>query len=168
MSRKELVDAYLDRRISRRHFVKRLMDLGVSLVAAGAFAQALATDSWAQTTAQAVKGCGPGSVDPKGLSCPPNPKITGLTPAPDSQIRDRTPLIRARVWDSQTELTKSNIRLFLDGNERFAFTYDQVRDIFRFQVQAQLAFGRHTVNLSARDAQGNRTIKVWSFRVVRP
>ena len=168
MSRKELVDAYLDRRISRRHFVKRLMDLGVSVIAAGAFAQALSTDSWAQTTSQAVKGCGPGSVDPKGLNCPAQPRILPLSPKPDSAITDRTPLIKARVWDSQTELTKNNIRLFLDGNERGGFTYDQIRDILRFQVQQALAFGRHHVSIAARDSEGNRTVKSWSFRVVRP
>jgi hypothetical protein len=167
MSRKELVDAYLDRRISRRHFVKRLIDLGVSVVAAGAFAQALATDSWAQTAPQAVKGCGPGSVDPKGLSCPPEPRIIVLDPNPDSQITDRTPVIRARVWDSQTELTKSNIRLFFDGRERVGFTYDQVRDILRYEVKRGLSFGRHNVKISVRDGGGNQTIKLWSFRVIQ-
>lgn len=168
MSRKELVNAYLDRKISRRQFVKRLMELGVSLVAAGAFAQALATDSWAQTTAQDVKGCGPGSVDPKGLNCPPEPQITPLNPKPGSRVRDRTPVIKARVWDSQTELTKSNIRFFLDGEEKPSFTYDQTKDLLRYEVKRRLSYGRHKVKIVAEDGSGNRAVESWYFKVVRP
>ena len=50
MSKRDLVDQYVGGQMDRREFIKRMVRLGVSVVAAGTFAQALApNEAKAQT-----------------------------------------------------------------------------------------------------------------------
>jgi titin len=93
------------------------------------------------------------------------PAITNLKPAPDSEIRDRTPLITATVRDAQTNLAKSNIKLFVDGESNTTFSYDRSTDKLSY-TSGQLSFGRHTVKIVATDGLLSAT-KSWSFKVVR-
>lgn len=88
-----------------------------------------------------------------------------VKPAPGSNIRDRTPLISAVVRDAQTDLTQGNIKLTVDGRAK-GFAYDAVRDKLVYQSN-KLAYGKHTVRITATDAAGNRANKTWSFKVVR-
>ncbi len=45
MSKHELVEEYLNGRMDRRQFIQRLIAMGVSVVAAGTFAQTLASNA---------------------------------------------------------------------------------------------------------------------------
>ena len=93
------------------------------------------------------------------------PTITNLKPAPGSETRDLTPLIAATVRDEQTNLAKTNIKLFVDEDRNSTFSYDRSTDRLSY-TSGQLSFGRHTVKIVATDGV-NTTIRSWSFRVVR-
>jgi thermitase len=107
-----------------------------------------------------------GSVTQKVAPDKTRPSITALRPVPGSKIRDRTPTIRATVKDERTELVKSNIRLFVDGKARGAFSYNAVRDRLSYTTN-KLSYSRHTVRIVARDAAGNVGAKSWRFTVRR-
>ncbi|MDQ3302139.1 MAG: S8 family serine peptidase [Actinomycetota bacterium] len=93
------------------------------------------------------------------------PVISALKPQPGNKIKDRRPTVSATVRDAQTDLTKSNIRLYLDGRRK-TFSYDGSRDRMTHKT-GKLSFGRHSVRVVARDAQGLVRSKVWAFKVVR-
>ena len=79
---------------------------------------------------------------------------------------DRTPTIVATVRDARTELTENNLRLYLDGVARGAFSYDAGTDRLSY-TSGKLSYARHTVKVVARDAAGNVAIKTWRFEAVR-
>ena len=93
------------------------------------------------------------------------PAITNPKPAPGSNTRDRTPLIATTVRDAQTNLAKNNIKLFIDGNSKSAFSYDRSKDRLSY-TSGRLSFGGHTVKIVAKEGV-NTTNKSWSFKVVR-
>lgn len=92
------------------------------------------------------------------------PTITSPKPAPGSVIRNRMPVISAVVRDAQTELTQGSITLKVDGSVK-SFAYDPVSDKLVRQGR-KLAYGKHTVSITATDGQANAT-RTWSFKVVR-
>jgi CSLREA domain-containing protein len=94
------------------------------------------------------------------------PAITPLTPRPGSKTRDTTPIIRAKVTDTETNLSKSNIKLFVDGKRKTNFTYNRTTDRLTYKA-GRLSFKRHTVRIVAVDGAGNVASRAWSFRVVR-
>lgn len=93
------------------------------------------------------------------------PTFTKLKPTSGSKTRDRTPLIAATVSDAQTDLAKSNIKLFVDGNKKDTFSYDASTDRLSY-TSGRLSFGTHTVKIVATDGVLSAT-KSWSFKVVR-
>lgn len=95
-----------------------------------------------------------------------NPSISSLKPAPGSTTRDRTPTIGAKVTDAETNLAKSNIRLYVDGNRK-DFSYDRFTDGLSFTPGTGLSFAKHTVKIVATDASGAVGTKSWSFTVTR-
>ncbi|HEV2092050.1 MAG TPA: hypothetical protein VGR18_02665 [Rubrobacter sp.] len=97
------------------------------------------------------------------------PTIGGVRPSAGSETRDRTPTIAATVGDKQTNLAKANVTLSLDGNAvpRKAFSYDRATDRLSYTPASNLSFGRHDVQVVARDEMGLRAAKSWSFKVVR-
>ncbi len=92
------------------------------------------------------------------------PTITNVRPAPGTEIRDRTPLIAATVRDAQTDLAKTNIKLFVDGNRKTTFSYDRSTDRLSYTSE-QLSFGSHTVKVVATDGVLSTT-RSWFFMVV--
>src|SRR5919112_1754349 len=56
------------------------------------------------------------------------PTVTNLSPAPNSTTSDRTPTIKATVTDKETNLQKSNIQFFLDGQAKPVFAYSASTD----------------------------------------
>ena len=84
--------------------------------------------------------------------------------SPTGSTRDRTPTIRATVRDSGSELTRGNIRLYIDGKPKGRFSYNQRTD--RMAYTQGLARGSHAVRIVAFDKAGNRFVKVWRFRVL--
>lgn len=95
-----------------------------------------------------------------------DPSITKVRPVPGSKTRDRTPSIAATVQDNRSELMKSDIRLFVDGNERTSFSYDRVGDRLSY-TSTRLSYARHTVKIVADDDAGNTAIQRWRFTVRR-
>lgn len=94
------------------------------------------------------------------------PTVTRLTPSPGARTRDRTPAISAVVRDSQTNLAKGNVKLFVDGRQISTFAYNASTDKLSY-TSPRLSYARHTVRVEARDAAGNTATRQWSFVVVR-
>ncbi|MDP9454528.1 MAG: hypothetical protein CYG60_12525 [Actinobacteria bacterium] len=96
------------------------------------------------------------------------PTVTSLVPSSGAKTRDRTPAISAVVRDSQTNLAKGDIKLFVDGRQisASAFAYDASTDKLSY-TSGTLSYARHTVKVDARDAAGNVVSKQWTFYVVR-
>ena len=96
------------------------------------------------------------------------PSVGGLKPRAGSSVRDRTPRIQATVRDSQTDLAKGDVRLYLDGRSVHTFSYDPETDVLGRVPTSPLSYGSHAVKVTATDAAGNTTAKTWRFRVERP
>jgi len=92
------------------------------------------------------------------------PQITDLTPQPGDRITDRgRTVITARLRDDRSGVDGSTVRLRVDGRdvtEYARITAEEVR------YHDDLAPGRHTVELFARDRTGNQSTRSWSFDVV--
>jgi hypothetical protein len=98
------------------------------------------------------------------------PTITSVRPAAGSSTADATPTIQATVRDRETELTKPNITLYVDGQfiSRTAFAYDQGTDRLTYTPATNLSLSNHTVKIVAKDALFLKGTKSWSFSVVAP
>ena len=94
------------------------------------------------------------------------PRVTSPRPAPGGSTRDRTPNIAATVSDAETDLQQDAIKLSLDGNPRNNFSYNAGTDRLTY-IPPRLAFGRHKVEVLAKDEAGNVTTYTWGFKVVR-
>jgi len=100
----------------------------------------------------------------KGLGANTAPVILGLRPK--GKIRDRTPIISATVRDDETELTETQIELYIDGRLKQGFSYDQVEDKLTYK-SGKLSYRRHRVQVVADDGQGLQETRTWTFKVVR-
>jgi hypothetical protein len=110
-------------------------------------------------------GTNPGGTNPGGTNQNTAPKITDLRPAGGSTISNRSPLIRAVVRDTETDLKQGNIKLFVDGKAR-TFSYKAATDRLR-HTSNKLSLGRHKVRIEATDASGLKGKKTSKFKVVR-
>jgi parallel beta-helix repeat protein len=95
-----------------------------------------------------------------------DPSISNLKPAPGSSTTDRTPTVGAKVTDAETNLAKSNIKLYVDGNRK-DFSYDRSTDRLSFTPGTNLSYGKHTAKVVATDASGAVGTRSWSFTVAR-
>ena len=96
----------------------------------------------------------------KALDANTAPVIVGL--GPGGSTRDRTPLISATVRDEETDLTQSQIQLYIDGHQKLDFSYDQTTDALTYN-SGRLANRRHSVQIVADDGQGLQEGRTWSF-----
>jgi hypothetical protein len=94
-----------------------------------------------------------------------SPKVKVISPKPNSKTRDRTPTIKAKVWDASGDLRAANIKLFVDGKPR-SFRYIAA-DKDLLSATLKLSRGRHTIRLIATDRFENTTNRTWSFKVVK-
>ncbi len=111
---------------------------------------------------------GAGHADVYGSTLKANtaPAITQLRPVPGSKTRDRTPLIAATVRDAQTDLTKADVTLFIDGRKTDIFSYDPGTDRLTRSAN-RLSYGYHKVRITAADTPVSDGRRTWRFRVVR-
>lgn len=93
------------------------------------------------------------------------PFITNLRPAPRSRVRDRTPLISAKVTDTQDDLFKRNIKLYVDGRAK-SFSYNRSTDKLVYRSRQLSVGNNYTVRIVATDGSKLAATKQWSFRVV--
>lgn len=116
-----------------------------------------------------TKGSGPSqttSYRTGGLS------ITSV--GPTGKITNPRPTIEATVRDEGTNLSKREIRLYLDGSEKTRFHYEQASGRLSYYVGNALPSGTHRVEIEveseSEDKQGrsNSTArKKWTFTVRR-
>jgi hypothetical protein len=98
--------------------------------------------------------------------------ITGVGPT-GRIARSPNLTIRANVRDYGGGLSKSGIRLYLDGSEKSRFHYDQASGSLTHYVGRALSPGTHEVRIEAgsdaSDKQGSSSgsaTKRWTFTVV--
>lgn len=94
------------------------------------------------------------------------PRISNMTPRQNSNTRNRRPTITATVHDSQTDLTKRNITMSVDGRRVRTFTYTGATNKLKYAPRNSLSKGKHTVKIAANDGSVNKS-RTWSFRVNR-
>ena len=92
------------------------------------------------------------------------PTVTPVSPR--GRVKDRTPRVVAVVRDIGSGVAGSGITVTVDG-KRLRFTYDEQRGRVVAAVRKALKPGLHRVKVVAVDRAGNRTVRRWSFRVVR-
>lgn len=95
------------------------------------------------------------------------PRILNVKPRSNGRTKDLTPRIQATVTDN-SNLGKSNMKVFFDGKRKTRFSYDRSRDRLRYNMSKKLRVGSyHRVKIVARDSKGLSTTKKWRFKVVR-
>jgi hypothetical protein len=93
------------------------------------------------------------------------PRVTITSVGPTGTISSTSPTVRAMVKDSEATLSKSDIHVYVDGQEIRGFQYQRTTGRLSFSTRV-LATGAHTVEIEASDADQNRTArKSWSFAV---
>ncbi len=98
--------------------------------------------------------------------------ITGVSPT--GRVANPRPTIEATVRGEGTNLSKRDIRLYLDGSEKTRFHYEQASGRLSYHVGHALSSGSHRVEIEveseSEDRQGrsNSTArKKWTFTVRR-
>jgi hypothetical protein len=71
------------------------------------------------------------------------------------------------VWDAETELAATDMKLYLDGRRIGDFSYNRTSDTLTFTPESRLSRHRHYVKVIVRDGQGLDSARAWRFRVVR-
>ena len=94
------------------------------------------------------------------------PTVDAPKPAPGSSNRDRTPRVSATVTDNETDLQKSAVKFYLNGDRKTGFDYDAGTDRLTYDAP-RLSTGRHTARVVAEDGAGNVTPYQWGFKVVQ-
>lgn len=103
----------------------------------------------------------PGDGDTVNESAP----VIGTVTPTRSQIRDTTPRFSATVKDSQTNLGKSNISVYVDGKRFHRFSYSTVADKVSGVSRKLKAGKRHTIKIVADDGEGKSSAKTTRFLV---
>ena len=100
---------------------------------------------------------------------PPNtaPAITRTSPTSGARIRDRTPTVGANVHDDETDLSRTDMRLWVDGRMVRGFSYDRTRERLSFTPRKPMAMGRHSILIVAVDDGGLSTSRIWRFSIRR-
>ncbi len=94
-------------------------------------------------------------------------KPTVTFPTPVTSTKDRTPTIAATVKDFQTNLTKANMTISVDGVSRTSSAvYTDTSDRLSYTPTTNMALGTHSVKVTAKDANGNTVSRSWSFKIV--
>lgn len=135
----------------------------VLLLAAAAVAVAMLAVSgsaWGQDAAQGDDGAS------FGVSDRGDPVIKPKSPKPGQKIDDRTPTIKAKVFDRDSNLTKKDIKLKLDNDRipRNDFSYSARKDLLKHTPNEDLSRGKHTVKITA-GPKGDRATRSWSFKI---
>jgi hypothetical protein len=91
--------------------------------------------------------------------------ITIASVSPSGNVGNPVPTVRATVEAEGANLSKRDIRLYLDGAEQRRFYYGRVTGNLSYHP-GMLSSGTHTVEIVAETGQGSRTAKKsWTFTV---
>ena len=92
--------------------------------------------------------------------------ITISTVNPSGNVSNPVPTIRATVKAEGSNLSKSDVRLYLDGTEQRRFYYGRSTGNLSYRPTGMLSAGTHTVEIVATGGQGRSTArKSWTFTV---
>jgi hypothetical protein len=91
--------------------------------------------------------------------------ITISSVSPSGNVGNPVPTVRAKVEAEGSNLSKRDIRLYLDGAEQRRFYYGRATGNLSYHP-GMLSSGSHTVEIVATAGQGNSTSrKSWTFTV---
>ena len=91
--------------------------------------------------------------------------ITITSVSPSGNVGNPVPTVRAKVEAEGTNLSKRDIRLYLDGSEQRSFYYGRTTGNLSYHP-GRLSSGTHTVEIVATGGQGSSTAKKsWTFTV---
>ncbi|MED4225476.1 Ig-like domain-containing protein [Neobacillus cucumis] len=93
------------------------------------------------------------------------PEISGMTPQDTTQVESPTPEISAMI-DDASGVDETTVQFWLDGKELTAPAATISKTQVKYTPQDDLALGKHTVKVAAKDTKGNLTEKEWTFDVV--
>jgi hypothetical protein len=92
--------------------------------------------------------------------------ITIISVRPSGNVTNPVPTIRATVKAEGSNLSKSDVRLYLDGTEQRRFYYGRGTGNLSYRPIGMLSTGTHTVELVATGDQGRNTArKSWTVTV---
>ena len=108
-------------------------------------------------------GDGDGGTDPAPNTAAPT--ISNLRPSAGAKVRDATPRFSAVVKDSQTDLDKGDVSVYVDGRRFYRFSYSSATDKVS-GVSRKLKSGKlHTIKIVADDGEGKSSVKSTRFVV---
>ena len=91
--------------------------------------------------------------------------VTISSVSPSGNVGNPVPTVRAKVEAEGTNLSKRDIRLYLDGAEQRRFYYGRATGNLSYHP-GMLSSGSHTVEIVATSSQGSSTSKKsWTFTV---
>ncbi|MBN2029093.1 M23 family metallopeptidase [bacterium] len=91
------------------------------------------------------------------------PEITTIRPAPNSHIRDLTPLISVGFKDTLSGIYgEDHYQFFLDS-VRLIVEYDPINNLGFYQTDEPLDFGLHTLDIMIEDQNGNKASRKSQF-----
>jgi hypothetical protein len=120
-----------------------------------------------QTVQKATSRTGPG---PKsgGSRRGSGGAITITSESPSGNVSNPIPTVRATVKAEGSNLSKSDVRFYLDGAEQRRFYYGRGTGNLSYRPNGMLSNGTHTVEIVAMGDQGRSTArKSWTFTVSR-
>jgi hypothetical protein len=92
--------------------------------------------------------------------------ITITSVSPSGNVSNPVPTVRATVKADRSNLSKSDVRLYLDGAEQRRFYYGRATGNLSYRPTSMLSGGTHTVEIVAMGDQGRSTArKRWTFTV---
>ena len=92
--------------------------------------------------------------------------ITITSESPSGNVSNPVPTVRATVKAEGSNLSKSDVRLYLDGAEQRRFYYGRGTGNLSYRPTGMLSDGTHTVEIVATGDQGRTTAKKsWTFTV---
>jgi hypothetical protein len=94
------------------------------------------------------------------------PTVSGMSPRNASVTRDITPTIRATVKDNLTNLSKANIKLYVNGKliSPTKYSYSRSTDVLTYN-SPKVAKGKKTVRIVATDTAKNVRTASWYFTI---
>jgi hypothetical protein len=94
--------------------------------------------------------------------------ITISSASPSGNVTNPVPTVRATVKAEGGNLSKTDVRFYLDGAEQRRFYYGRTTGNLSYRPMGMLSAGTHTVEIVASGDQGRSTArKSWTFTVSR-
>jgi hypothetical protein len=120
-----------------------------------------------RTVSKATSRTGAGTKSKKGAGgTGSGGTITITSVSPSGNVSNPVPTVRATVEAEGASLSKSDIKLDLDGAEQRRFYYGRTTGNLSYHPTGLLSSGAHTGEVVAKPGQGRSTAtKSWTFTV---